>query len=51
MHKVDLQTFLIHEGTGFLAGDVRYISNVPSMIGNTIVVVPVEGELMLTRGK
>jgi len=48
MKEADLRSFLIYGGPGFLSGDVRYISNFPSMIGNTIVVVPVEGELMLT---
>jgi Xaa-Pro aminopeptidase len=48
MKEADLQSLLIHGAPGWLAGEVRYISNFPSEIGNTIVVIPVEGELMLT---
>lgn len=48
MRKADLQSLVIHGGPGWLGGQVRYISNFPSDIGNSIVVVPIEGELMLT---
>ncbi len=48
MKDADIQSLLIHGGPGWLGGEVRYISNFPSDIGNTIVVLPIEGKLMLT---
>jgi len=50
MEGADLHSLLIYGGPGYQgqSGDVRYISNFPSGVGNTIVVVPIEGELMLT---
>jgi Xaa-Pro aminopeptidase len=50
MNEAGLEALLIYGGPGYQAqsGDVRYISNFPSMIGNTIVVIPAEGDPMLT---
>jgi Xaa-Pro aminopeptidase len=48
MAKHGLDALLIYGAPGWLNGDVRYISNFLSVIGNTIVVVPAEGDLMLT---
>jgi len=48
MKESNLQSLLIYGGPGRAEGDVRYISNFPSIIGQTLAVLPIEGELMLT---
>jgi len=48
MAEAGFDALLIHGGPGFLNGDVRWISNFLSMIGNTVVVIPIDGAPMLT---
>jgi Xaa-Pro aminopeptidase len=50
MDEAGLQSLLIYGGPGYQqqSGDVRYVSNFPSGVGNTIVAIPIEGDLMLT---
>jgi Xaa-Pro dipeptidase len=48
MGQAGLDVLLIHGGPGWLNGDVRWISNFLSQIGNTVVVLPSHGPLMLT---
>src|ERR1044071_2856585 len=43
-----LDALLIYGAPAWLNGDVRWISNFLTVIGNTVVVLPLEGELMVT---
>ena len=48
MAKDNLDALLIYGAPGWLNGDVRWISNFLTVIGNTVVVLPMQGDLMLT---
>ncbi|MEV7959538.1 Xaa-Pro peptidase family protein [Streptomyces sp. NPDC088141] len=47
MAAEELDVLVIHGAPGWLNGDVRWISNFITAIGNTIVVLPSDGPLML----
>ncbi|GGV95917.1 aminopeptidase [Streptomyces gelaticus] len=48
MAETGLDALVIHGAPGWLNGDVRWISNFLTVIGNTVVVLPADGPLMLT---
>jgi Xaa-Pro dipeptidase len=48
MAKEGLDALLIYGAPGWLNGDVRWISNFLTVIGNTVVALPLEGEPMIT---
>ncbi|MBE9917904.1 aminopeptidase P family protein [Paenibacillus donghaensis] len=48
MVKNRLDALLIYGAPGWLNGDVRWISNFITALGSTVVVLPIEGEPMLT---
>ncbi|MFC9759494.1 M24 family metallopeptidase [Streptomyces sp. NPDC056921] len=48
MAEAGLDALVVHGAPGWLNGDVRWISNFLTAIGNTVVVLPADGPLMLT---